>query len=301
SAKQALPLCNYKADAITYPNEYHRGETITLPQREMTKAEYAKIYKDYKGTRIIDRSHKVRIAIKQGEWFAVFLTDSKVHEKPGAGPEPTPPAPRMPRPQRPAPTRTEFDDIKDSLKAGVKVVSAPQLFPTPRDIADRMVDLAGPCYGQRILEPSAGTGVIADAVSEYCYARGINHELRMVEINELLCAALRQRPLGIVTRGDFLEFLAIDLGGKFDIVVMNPPFAHDAAGARGPADVAHILHAISLTKPGGRVVAICAGGPRQRDALEHLADSWEELPAGTFASAGTNVATVLAVFLVSKD
>lgn len=299
SAKQTLPLCNYKADTITYPNDYHRGQETTLQQVEMTKAQYAKVGVDYRGTRIVDRSHKVRIAVLGGgKRVAVFLTDSKVHERPGAGHEPAAPAPRMPRAPYVPPARTEFDDIKDSLKAGVKLISAPQLFPTPRDVAARMVDLAEIEDGHRVLEPSAGTGVIAEAIGEYCAAHGISHELRVIEINGDLCALLRQKPRGIVTRGDFLEFLSIDLGGLFDVVVMNPPFAHDSTGARGPADIAHIHHAISLTKSGGRVVAICANGPRQREALEPLAESWEELPAGTFASSGTNVSTVLAVFVV---
>jgi len=44
---------------------------------------------------------------------------------------------------------------------------------------------------------------------------------------------------------------------------------------------------------GGIVVAICAGGPRQKEALEPLASYWEPLPPGTFHAAGTGVNTVL--------
>ena len=65
---------------------------------------------------------------------------------------------------------------------------------------------------------------------------------------------------------------------------MNPPFAN-------ADDVKHILHARRFLAPGGRLVAICAAGPRQHDALQGLADSWEYLPPGTFE--GTNVRTVL--------
>jgi len=42
----------------------------------------------------------------------------------------------------PALEPTKFDVLKESLKAGVKVVSAPQLFPTPADLARRVVELA---------------------------------------------------------------------------------------------------------------------------------------------------------------
>jgi hypothetical protein len=45
--------------------------------------------------------------------------------------------------------------------------------------------------------------------------------------------------------------------------------------------------------PGGRLIAICANGPRQQAELRPLASMLEELPDGTFSSAGTNVRTVL--------
>lgn len=287
SAKQMLPLCNYKAETIKSPSRYHRGQIDEFPQVEMTKAEYAKNHADYKGTRIVDGSHKVRIALVNSSYCGVFLIDSKVHEKPEAA---APVASRLPepRPERAyvAPARTAFDDMRDSLKAGVQVVSAPQLFPTPLDLAARMVELADIKAGQRVLEPSAGTGALVVAIRE----SGADVDLTMIEINGQLCDALTQRFGGKIIRGDFLQFVTADLGGKFDRVIANPPFAPQAA------DVAHILAARALLKPGGRVVAICANGPRQNAALKALATSWEELPEGTFANQGTNVRTVLATF-----
>ncbi len=71
---------------------------------------------------------------------------------------------------------------------------------------------------------------------------------------------------------------------------MNPPFAN-------ADDIRHITHALKMLKPGGRLVALCANGPRQQDKLrpivESLGGSWEELPADTFSSAGTSVRTIL--------
>ena len=71
---------------------------------------------------------------------------------------------------------------------------------------------------------------------------------------------------------------------------MNPPFADGA-------DIHHITHALRLLSPGGRIVALCANGPRQnaqlRPIIEQMGGEWEELPANTFAAAGTNVRTVL--------
>jgi uncharacterized protein YcaQ len=73
---------------------------------------------------------------------------------------------------------------------------------------------------------------------------------------------------------------------------MNPPFENGA-------DIKHIQHAMHMLKPGGRLVAICANGPRQQAILKPLAENsggwWEDLPAGTFAEQGTNVNTALLV------
>jgi hypothetical protein len=49
-----------------------------------------------------------------------------------------------------------------------------------------------------------------------------------------------------------------------------------------------------MLKPGGRLVAICANGPRQNDQLKPLG-TWEVLPADTFKEQGTNVNTALLV------
>ena len=100
----------------------------------------------------------------------------------------------------------------------------------------------------------------------------------------------RLAPLTAARCADFLELRPDDDGtcgggcGYVDAVVMNPPF-------RDGADIKHILHARTFLKPGGRLVAICARGPRQVGKLFPLCATWDELPAGTFD--GTGVRTVL--------
>jgi phospholipid N-methyltransferase len=188
----------------------------------------------------------------------------------------------------PAPTSAEpskFEAMKDQLRAGVEVVAAPQLFPTPAALAREMVELAGIGLGHTVLEPSAGTGRILDALQNHggAYAHAI-------EIDNRLAGALQARHqwANVQTR-DFLATPADDFV-PFDAVVMNPPFAK-------AADVAHIKHALGFLKPGGTLVAICANGPRQQEELRPLVESrgglWRELPAGTFAESGTDVRTVL--------
>lgn len=280
-----LPLCNYRnPEGFMVSNPYRysdKGDTLHYPQVEMTAAEYAKIYTDRKGTIIVDRSHRVRTAIMQSKRVAVFITDGKTHERPAPidAPKPEPPKPRLEPLEYKAPERTAFDDLRDTLKAGVQVVSAPQLFPTPEPLARRMVELAGIEPGHRVLEPSAGTGNILRAI-------GNQPDKVAVEINPRLVEKLAVCGVsGLwIHQGDFLSMNG-DLG-TFDRVVMNPPF-------QNAEDIKHIRHALHMLKPGGVLVALCANGPRQREQLQPLASYWEDLPAGTFAEAGTGVNVAL--------
>lgn len=85
------PLLNYRApDGLEIPNRYHSGQIDHYMQIEMTKAEYAKIHADYKGTRHVN-GHRVRVAMTRDpesglSLRAVFLIDSKEHPRPDTAP-----------------------------------------------------------------------------------------------------------------------------------------------------------------------------------------------------------------------
>jgi phospholipid N-methyltransferase len=181
----------------------------------------------------------------------------------------------------------EIAAMQATLKnGGVKTVVAPQLFPTPPEIVAQMIEAAEIEPWMTVLEPSAGTGNIAKAVR----AAYPDAHLDMVEINHDLCEALkREFEPSTVACHDFLEVsppFCPDSESGFDRILMNPPFS------RGQ-DIEHILHALQFLRPGGRLVAICAGGPQQEVELKPLAETWKSLPEGTFASQGTNVRTVM--------
>jgi phospholipid N-methyltransferase len=175
--------------------------------------------------------------------------------------------------------------IKAALKAGVKVAVVGQLFPTPPALAERMVREAGIEPGHRVLEPSAGTGNLWRAI-------GRERDVQAVEIDARLCEALsREFTTGDVClnvlQGDFLDIDPSQLG-TFDRIVMNPPFADGA-------DIKHIEHARRFLRPGGRLVAICAHGPRQQAAYAGKVECWKPLPEDTFKEQGTRVRTVMLI------
>jgi protein-L-isoaspartate O-methyltransferase len=166
--------------------------------------------------------------------------------------------------------------MRDTLSNGGAVaIAAPQLFPTPDHIARRMVELAEIGPEHRVLEPSAGTGALLRALppcgSVVC-----------VELDFHLAAGLA-RDWPEVYQADFLDQSPSAFLGRFDRVVMNPPFGK-------AADIRHILHALDFLTPHGRLVAICAGGPRQATRLRPLASHWEPLPPNTFAGTGVSSA-----------
>lgn len=159
----------------------------------------------------------------------------------------------------------------------IEAVAAPCLFPTPPALARRVVELAEIEPGMTVLEPSAGTGALLDALPAGCCA------VTAIEIVCSLADRLRRIDRRVLNQ-DFLEY---DEGVQFDRIIMNPPFDHGS-------DIKHIEHARELLAPGGRLVAICADGPRQRAAFAE-AELYESLPADTFAAQGTGVRTAIIV------
>lgn len=85
--KAAIPLLNLNLQQVVVRNPYHRREFDTLPVKPMTKAEYAKIYTEYKGTRFSQCGlFRIRVAyvgsMCERKLFAVYITDSKEHAMP---------------------------------------------------------------------------------------------------------------------------------------------------------------------------------------------------------------------------
>jgi predicted RNA methylase len=284
------------APIVNYPGEGFR---------HMTKEEFDR-RKKHSDTCFIKRlnptaehgAHRLRHAPKEGgpyyDVVGVYLTDQKRVDPPAApgGSKPVlpaadPPPVRKRAAPRPAPERTAFDDLKDQLKQGVKVVSAPQLFPTPPALAARIVELARIDARHSVLEPSAGTGNI---LREIMKARP--RDVVAIEINASLAEALAKEFPDVNVRCH--DFMGPTMYGRFDRIVMNPPFTNGQ-------DVDHVTQAFEWLDDGGELVAVMSAGVRFRsDRKTHafrllVAEHGEiqDLPDDTFKDQGTGVRTVL--------
>ena len=112
------------------------------------------------------------------------------------------------------PVALEIREAEEAL-FGQKI---PGFFPTPRELADRMVSLASVRNDMEVLEPSAGKGDIAEAILRHCSEYEIEVDLTCIETNYQLCQILELKGFQYA-QADFL-----DVRGTGDRIIMNPPF-----------------------------------------------------------------------------
>lgn len=177
--------------------------------------------------------------------------------------------------------RYEFDYsyrevLSEILTSGcIPDQKAHQFYPTPEKLARIVVDQAEIGETDRVLEPSAGQGGIADHLPK--------DRTVCVEVSALHCAVLKAKGLQAI-EADFVEWAA-GAGQDFDVVAMNPPFADGRAQL-------HIECAGALVRPGGRLVAILPASMRGKQALgEGWNHQWSAPYDNEFA--GTSVSVVI--------
>lgn len=303
-ATKLPPITNYRPAT---------GRVLEMPKAEfdrLRKFQAAYYYRVAESEK--HGAHRVPLRYLGGEPCHIFITDAKLVEPPPPTKKPADVVALAPETDVPtmlatlearaerranAPEPTKFDALKESLRKGVAVVpvSTPHLYPTPPELVDRMMAAADVREEHRALEPSAGTGNLLRPLLAAA------DEVVAVEIAPHLAAPLKELakasdcPRERVFCGDFLDFTAEQLGGMFDRVVMNPPF-------NDGADMTHIQHALSMLRPGGRLVALCANGPRQQDFATKLGDtrsgllvSITPMPDDSFKAQGTSVRVAMLV------
>lgn len=113
----------------------------------------------------------------------------------------------------------------------------------------------------------------------------------------------RKTFLGWFNRDDLTGVRHLGSESGYDRIIMNPPFSNRR-------DAEHVMHAYTLLKPGGRIVAIMGEGvffgqdkkaQEFRDWLESVGGTSEKLPAGSFMDPSLPVNTSVNARMVVID
>lgn len=134
-----------------------------------------------------------------------------------------------------------------ALSGKIPDAKAHQFYPTPTELAQRLVDWLDITTSDTFCEPQAGQGGIADLLPK--------DRTLCVEVSPLHCQILREKGHTVI-EGDFLAW---NPGTRFSVIAMNPPFSEGRWEA-------HLAKAGTLVELGGRLGAILPLSARHRAA-----------------------------------
>jgi len=193
---------------------------------------------------------------------------------------------------------SNIEDIIDNVLLTGEVIDKKkefQFFETPPELARELVEYAEVDEDMLCLEPSAGSGNIANALAKITSKENII----CIELQKNLADNLCK--LGYKTAyDDFLKIISPDNSGitttaiKYDRIVMNPPFTKQQ-------DIEHVIHALKFLKNDGILVSVMTPAINYRtnkktlqflELLSHYDYEILELPEDSFKSSGTSVNTI---------
>lgn len=125
-------------------------------------------------------------------------------------------------------------------------------YPTPSKLAGKMLSCVDWNGVFSILEPSAGKGDLADAVSAFAHNYRNSRRIHFDENNTYIDCIERDSDLAALLRGKGLhvvhdDFLTFRSFKQYDLCIMNPPFDNGDE---------HLLHALSVMERGGQIVCL---------------------------------------------
>ncbi|TPG68679.1 DUF4942 domain-containing protein [Brevibacillus laterosporus] len=124
----------------------------------------------------------------------------------------------------------------------------PDFYPTPGKLIHKMLSLIDFKTIRTILEPSAGKGNLAEAITEkfkysQSYYRNEKYDLDTIEIDNNLQYILKGKQFRLVHD----DFLTYNTYKNYDAIFMNPPFSQGEK---------HLLKAIEMQQSGGKIVCL---------------------------------------------
>ena len=176
----------------------------------------------------------------------------------------------------------EVETLKETIKKF-------QFYPTPKEVAEYLVELAEIPSNCNILEPSAWKWDIVKALH---WSAGIQKktliELDVKNYEYLISQDWNYENIDVKN----IDFLDMDYSlYSFDRVIMNPPFSKSQ-------DVKHILHAYKMLAEWWILVSVASSSIKTRegklyDELRDLNPEFIELPEWSFKESWTMVNTII--------
>lgn len=114
-------------------------------------------------------------------------------------------------------------------------------FTSSKELLNMLMDYVRIEPNDKVLEPEAGIGYIADKLKEY------SNNVDVCEYDYSFSELLKLKGYNVLEK----DFLKLDKYGEYDKIVMNPPFSNNQ-------DIKHIRHAYNMLNSNGKLVAICS-------------------------------------------
>ena len=174
-------------------------------------------------------------------------------------------------------------ETKDLRKEEFKRLKIAGYFPTPEKVIDTMLLGVKINEGDTILEPSAGSGDIANFVKKF------TKNIDCVEINYKLREYLKEKNHNVIGKNIYNI-----KDKKYDWIIMNPPFEKKE-------DIKQVRYCFdNLLKKGGTLISVLSTGALTNSSKINVEfekfvnenGSKFSLPQKSFRDSGTNVSTM---------
>jgi hypothetical protein len=163
-------------------------------------------------------------------------------------------------------------------------------FPTPKVVRDLIQENLVISPNCRILEPSAGTGALADLIRSNSTCAHID----VCEVLPINQSVLKSKGYNIVAH----DFMSYEPTRKYRLIVMNPPFSLEGDQS---AYITHFFHAWEMLADYGDIICIVPTSwmhrtdKRSTEFREFVMERMDYTPieAGAFKESGTMIPTMM--------
>lgn len=176
-------------------------------------------------------------------------------------------------------------DLKRELELKAKYIGINEYYPTPYKVCEFIAEtVALPYHPQddfKILEPSAGTGSLAENLL-HIFGLWSKTMFDVCERNSDFQEYLKWKGFNVISD----DCMKLNEFKKYDLLIMNPPFEHVKE---------HLEHCIKLLKPNKPFVCIAPKifPTREVDFIEKYEIGVIQIGDNSFKSSCTNVSTVI--------